>query len=251
MSRIIEDLMNSTKFQSTARDQYDDKSIASELAKNEKFILTHRGINHPFLQRFAVNPKREFNSIVFSEFYCFIRYLPFYIAGMALNTRDEKLLREIVINVAEEVGERSKPPHLDIYRDFLKRLGITIEELRRYRCTEKTRQIDEGVRLLYTQSPIIKALGAMFALETMSSRMVALLNEGLKSQNYDEETRWFFELHIESEVGHSNGVYNAVGKYLTEPSNRGLFSDGVQSFMVLIEGFWDGVEQLCTSHLDS
>lgn len=237
--------MNPTGFQSTARHRYDNKNIENELAKNEQFIHTHRGINHPFLLRFAVSAGREFNSIVFSEFYYFIRYLPFYIAGMAMNTRDEKLLREIVVNVAEEVGERSKTPHLDIYRDFLKRLGITMENIRQYRCSEKTCQIDEGVRLLYTQSPIIKSMGAMFALETMSSRMVALLNEGLKRQNYDEETRLFFELHIESEVGHSNGVYNAVGKYLTEPSNIGLFSDGVQSFMVLIEDFWNGVEELC------
>jgi pyrroloquinoline quinone (PQQ) biosynthesis protein C len=239
--------MDTTAPQPTARHLYDNKNIENELAKNEQFIHAHRGINHPFLLRFAESTTCKLNSIVFSEFYYFIRYLPFYIAGMAMSTRDEKILREIVVNVAEEVGERSKMPHLDIYRDFLEQLGITQEDIRQYQCSEKTRQIDEGVRLLYTQSPIIKSMGAMFALETMSSRMVTLLNEGLKRQNYDAETRLFFEIHIEAEVGHSNGVYNAVGTYLTEPSNTRLFSDGVQSFMTLIEDFWNGVEELCNS----
>ena len=229
-----------------SRQQFTNEAIVENLTNSEDFILRHRGINHPFLHMFSKNETKEYNFSLFSEFYYFIRHLPFYIAGMAINTRDEKVLREIVVNVAEEVGEREKTPHLEIYRTFLSKIGITMDEINGYQCNKKTLQIDEGVRNLYTQCNIIEAMGAMFALETMSSKMVKLLNDGLKLQGLDAKTRLFFEIHIISEVGHSNGVYNSIGSYLTDEQNIILFNRGVERFMSLIEDFWDGVAEVCT-----
>lgn len=207
-------------------------------------VLNHRGVEHPFLNRFEVaGANSDEIKILFLEFYYFIRYLPFYIAGMALRTRDENILREIVINVAEEVGERDKTPHLDMYREFLRQIFVTNTEINHFTCLESTRMLDRGVEDLYTRGSIETALGAMYALETMSSSMVSKLNNGLECAGFDSEVRAFFILHIDGEKGHSNGAFNAIFKYLGVESNRVLFEDGIKRFMQLMERFWDGVEQ--------
>jgi pyrroloquinoline-quinone synthase len=226
-----------------ARDSYQDTEVVHELGRHEEYILNHRGVNHPFLLWFSRNTDRAHNQHIFKEFYCFIRFLPFYIAGMSLNTRDERILREIVVNVAEEVGGRDLMPHLDIYRKFLDSIGVSVESLEKYECHENTKRIDEGIKKLYTQSDIMKSMGAMYALETMSSKMVSSLNDGLSAQEFDAEVRLFFAMHIAAEIGHSNGVYNTVGNYLKDPAKALLFNDGVEEFMGLIEGFWEGVSQ--------
>ncbi|HEX8186197.1 MAG TPA: iron-containing redox enzyme family protein [Blastocatellia bacterium] len=225
---------------------FQDTEMVGYLDEWKELILRHRGTNHPFLNNFrAKRTSPEAIKRVFLEFYYFVRHLPFYIAGMALLTRDERVLREIIINVTEEVGERDKTPHLDIYRNFMRRAGITETEIAHYICLESTRKIDTGIEKLYTKSSIEKALGAMYALETMSSEMVGKLNDALELNGFDEETRSFFIFHIESEKGHSNGAFNAIFPYLTIPANRVLFEEGLKEFMTLIESFWDGVSSIC------
>lgn len=231
------------------RINFQDMGMVSYLDEWRSFILQHRGIEHPFLNNFTLKkttPKNIKN--IFLEFYHFIHHLPFYIAGMGAITRDEKILREIAINVAEEVGERNKTPHLDLYRSFMECIGITPKEISRYICTESTRQIDLGVKGLYTTPPIEKALGAMYALETMSSEMVSKLNEGLTLNGFSQEDRSFFIFHIEGEKGHSNGAFNAIYPYLAIPNNKQSFEEGIKDFMVLIESFWDGVSSICHSN---
>lgn len=219
-----------------------DQAIVSYINSWEKYIVAHRGICHPFLDKYAFEGLGfDENATLFTEFYYFIRYLPFYIAGMAMRTRDERILREIVINVAEEVGERDKTPHLDIYRRFLEALGVEGVYIDQYTCLQSTLDLDDGVKDLYTNSPIEKGLGAMYALETMSSLMVEKLNLGLEKSGYDGQERAFFVLHIDGEKGHSNGAYNAISPYLNVKANKIYFEDGIKRFMNLIERFWDGI----------
>jgi pyrroloquinoline-quinone synthase len=230
------------------RVSFDNVEMVDYLDEWKDYILRHRGIEHPFLNGFA-NGKMHMDDIkkVFLEFYYFIHHLPFYIAGMANSTRDERILREVIINVAEEVGEKDYVPHLDIYRDFMTKLGISEQEITRYSSLDSTLKIDRGVEKLYTKSPIEKALGAMYALETMSSSMVSKLNCGLVVNGFDEDVRHFFIFHIEGEKGHSNGAFNAIFPYLEVPSNQRLFEGGIKEFMKLIEQFWDGVGEICGS----
>lgn len=230
------------------RDELNDEKLLSFLEAVEMDVVKHRGVNHPFLTAFSTSEDKSKNKEFFLEFYYFIHHLPFYIAGMSMSTRDEKVLREIAVNVAEEVGERDKRPHLDIYRDFLSSIGIEEQERNSYKCHDNTNKIDQGVKELYTQRDIITSMGAMFALETMSSKMVSLINDGLESQGYDDKVRWFFELHIVAEQGHGNGVFNAVAPYLNAEENRSAFKAGANEFMNLIDGFWDGVHDACQVH---
>ncbi|MGG6265482.1 iron-containing redox enzyme family protein [Leptolyngbya sp. AN03gr2] len=236
--------------------QLSRKATVDYLDSLEAQILRHKGVEHPFLNRYRTTKLDLKNThSLFLEFYYFIYHLPFYIAGMAMSTRDERILRELAINLVEETGgrqninakssRREEMPHLDIYRNFLMKLGLREESIVSYGCLQSTVAVDAGICKLYTQQPIEKSLGAMYALETMSGSMCSKLNDGLQHSGYDRAERFFFELHSIREEGHANGVFNAVQPYLDTSAAKQLFESGIQEFMLLMENFWDGVESIC------
>lgn len=206
-------------------------------------ITEHRGVEHPLLNAYrttALDPRQQ--RVFFSECHYFFRHLPFYIMGMAMTTRDEMILREIVLNVVDEVG--SDPTHSTLFAGFLADLGITRDDLDGYEPLEATQQLNDGIRRLYTESSIHKALGALYADETMSSVMVSKINDGLDNQGYDERTRHFWRLHIDVEVGHSNSVFNAIAPYVGSAATRQEFEEGAFEFLELLESYWDAVQRL-------
>jgi len=210
-------------------------------------ILAHRAVEHPFLTRYAQKGlNKEGERKLFSECFYFFRWLPFYIAGMANATRDELIMRELLLNVQDEVGDGKTKltTHSTIFNQFLHDIGISAQDIETYRPLETTTALNEGIRKLYTESHIMKALGALYADETMSATMVSKLNDGLKTQGYDEKIRYFWMLHMEAEVGHSNSVFNAIHSYIHDPGNRAQFEAGLMEFLNLLEAYWDGVDRI-------
>jgi pyrroloquinoline quinone (PQQ) biosynthesis protein C len=225
------------------RNAINDPAVKAYLDDMLERIATHRGVEHPFLNAYRTQRlSSEQEHKLFCECFYFFRYLPFYITGMAIKTRDEMILREIVLNVVDEVGQ--DPTHSTIFADFLQRLGISESEVGEYIPLDVTLQLNDGIRRLYTETPIAKALGALYADETMSSIMVSKLNDGLANQGYDEDVRSFWLMHIEVEVGHSNSVFNAIAPYVTDEATRGEFEEGAFEFLGLVEAYWDGVQEL-------
>jgi len=221
----------------------EDPEVKSYLDERLTWISAHRAVQHPFLNAYRtqkLTPEQEKH--LFCECFYFFRYLPFYITGMAIKTRDEMILREIVLNVVDEVGE--SPTHSTLFADFLRRIGISMEDVEQYQPLDVTLRLNDGIRRLYTETPIAKALGALYADETMSSIMVSKLDDGLAHQGYDEDTRYFWRIHIEVEVGHSNSVFNAIAPYVTSPETRAQFEAGATEFLDLVEAYWDGVQEL-------
>lgn len=206
-------------------------------------IAAHRAVEHPFLNLYRntrLDPQQQ--ERLYCECFYFFRHLPFYIAGMANLTRDEYVLREIVLNVADEVAK--DPTHPTMYRAFMASIGIAQEKVDAYEPLDVTMRLNDGIRRLYTDSPIRIALGALYADETMSSIMVSKLNEGLAHHGYDEEIRHFWLLHIGLEVGHSNSVFNAIAPYVGSQETAEQFEEGVFTFLGLVEDYWDGVQKL-------
>jgi pyrroloquinoline quinone (PQQ) biosynthesis protein C len=206
-------------------------------------ILAHAGVEHKFLNYYRENKLSDLQQKqLYSECFYFFQYLPFYITGMANKTRDENILREIVLNVYDEVGH--KITHSSIYKSFMSKLDIDYDEVLSYQPLEVTKKLNDGIRKLYTECSIEKSLGALYADETMSSIMVSKLNDGLKNQGHDALVRSFWEMHIEVEIGHSNSVFNAIAPYVHSPETKKEFEEGVNEFLSLLEDYWNGVEKL-------
>ncbi|MFD7668594.1 iron-containing redox enzyme family protein [Streptomyces sp. NPDC059788] len=206
-------------------------------------ITRHRAVEHPLLNTYRstpFDPRQE--RLFYSECHYFFRHLPFYITGMAMMTRDEMILREIILSVADEVG--TDPTRSTLFARFLARLGIDREHLDRYEPLEVTQQLNDGIRRLYTESSIYTALGALYADETMSSVMVSKIDDGLRNQGYDEPTRHFWTVRVDTEAEHGNSVCNAIAPYVGSADTRQEFEAGAFEFLELVERYWDGVHQL-------
>ena len=221
----------------------DNLKAKSYLDEQIEFIISHRAVEHPFLNYYRENKlTKEQEKKLYLECFYFFEYLPFYITGMALLTRDENILREVILNVIDEVG--GEVTHSKIYRDFLYQIGITDEEIENYKCLPTTTNLNQGIMKLYSEPPIEKCLGSLYADETMSSTMVSKLNDGLKNQGYDKKVRSFWLIHINVEVGHSNNVFNAISPYISKQISKESFEIGMNKFLDLVEDYWDGVDSL-------
>lgn len=224
------------------RDRASDDETIRYIDEQVSFILNHRGLQHPFLREYSQEGLSEEQSkLLYLETYFYFEYLPFYVSGISTITRDEGILRSIVFNAADELGESES--HSDLYKKFLAKKGISQEEIENYECLPSTTALNNGIRALYSTPPIECALGALFADETMSAAMVEKYNGGLIREGVSEEERFFWILHIKVEVGHSNAVFNIISKYLKNPHGKKMFETGIKQYMHLMEKYWDGIEK--------
>jgi pyrroloquinoline-quinone synthase len=225
-----------------------DSNIAAFADEKMNYILNHRALDHPFFNYYAEHGlPPEKSKTLYLETRHYFKYLPFYICGIASLVGDDDqagndVLRFIAFNAQDELGEDYS--HSDMYKDFMFNKGITQEELKNYRPLPSTIALNEGIRVLYNTRPIARALGALYADETLSAGLVSKYNDGLKAEGMSEEDRYFWTLHCEWEVGHSNAVFNIVEPYLQTEADRQDFSEGIDQYLFLMESYWDGIEKL-------
>jgi len=209
-------------------------------------LLAHVSVNHPFLTWYGENKLTEKQEQqIYLETNTYFKHLPFYVANISTITRDENVLREVLNNSIDELGTTKS--HSDLYLDFMGKMGISNEHIESYIPLASSIALNEGIKDVYNTPPLEVALGAIFADETQSAVMCSKYNEGLKFQGHDEKTRFFWELHVEAEIGHSNSIYNILANYVKTPEGRKEFEKGMDHYLNLMEIFWDNVEQLVKS----
>jgi pyrroloquinoline-quinone synthase len=220
-----------------------DQDTAAFLGDVESWVLGHRAVEHPFLNDYRINGgSPETDRLIFSECYYYFRHLPFYIPGIVLKTRDERILREVLLTTLDEVMD--DPTHSALYLQFMAGIGLDRAALAAYAPLPTTIAMEQGVRGLYVDDPLVESLGALFADESMSAVMVSKLNDGLAVSGRDEATRYFWILHVTAEVGHSNSIYNAIAPQLETAVDRQAFLAGAERFLALLEAYWDGIAAL-------
>jgi pyrroloquinoline-quinone synthase len=229
-----------------ARKKIKDLEVIRYTDEKVDYILNHRALEHPFFNHYAKNGlPSEKSRTLYLETLHYFKFLPFYICGIAGLTRDENILRFIAFNATDELGESYS--HSDMYRAFMIKKGITEQEIRDYRPLPSTVALNEGIRTLYSTGPVSRALGALFADETLSASLVSKYNDGLIAEGLTDTERYFWILHCDVEVGHSNAVFNIAEPYLKTEADRQAFDEGIDQYLFLMENYWDGIEHLINS----
>jgi pyrroloquinoline quinone (PQQ) biosynthesis protein C len=212
------------------------------------YILNHRALEHPFFNYYAkFGLPAEKSKTLYLETRHYFKFLPFYICAIAgLVCNDDRagnnILRFIAFNANDELG--TEYSHSDMYKDFMFKKGITQKQLDNYKPLPSTIALNEGIRTLYSTQPVARALGALYADETLSAGLVSKYNSGLAVEGLSDDDRFFWILHCEWEVGHSNAVFNIVEPYLQTEQDRQAFSEGIDQYLFLMEKYWDGIEKL-------
>lgn len=212
------------------------------------YILNHRALEHPFFNYYAQNGlPPEKSKLLYLETRHYFKYLPFYICCIASLVDDDTqaendIVRFIAFNANDELGDGYS--HSDMYKDFMFKKGITPSELAEYMPLPSTIALNEGIKNLYNTKPLVRALGALFADETLSAGLVSKYNQGLIAEGLSEDDRYFWTLHCEWEVGHSNAVFNVIEPFLQTEQDRKLFNEGIDQYLCLMENYWNGIEKL-------
>jgi pyrroloquinoline quinone (PQQ) biosynthesis protein C len=228
-----------------SRDRRHDDDAEQYLDDQLKWILAHRGVDHPFLNDYAERGlSAEAERLLYLETHYYFVHVPFYICSICTLTRDENVLREVIRNVRDELGDSVS--HADLFRDFLGQIGISPADVSAYRPLASTQALNLGTLELYTKSSITKALGSFYAEETQSAAMVAKYHAGLRASGHAGKAAVlsFWELHMEAEFGHSNSVYRCVEPYIRTAEGRAEFNTGIDAYMQLLEAYWDGLDKL-------
>lgn len=229
----------------TVRQRLDvsDAEVKQYLNEKMQYILHHRAVEHPLLNYYRKNKfTKEQEKKFYLECWYYFQYEPFYITSMAVNTRDYNILREVILNVVDEVG--GKVTHETLFRQQINALLISDQEIDNYQCLPTTTAINTGAMKLYGEPPIEKALGALYADETMSAVLATQLNDGLENQGYDKHVRKHWLMHLSVEIGHSNNAFNAIAPYVSNRQGRELFETGINTYLELLEAYWDGVDSI-------
>ena len=244
--------LNTDVFRSDSAYVKRDNNIADKIVEfldqKMEYILNHRAIEHPFFNHYATHGlPAEQSQLLYLETRHYFKYLPYYICGIASLLDDDtdienNVVRFIAFNAQDELGETKS--HSDMYKEFMYKKGITPEQLKTYRPLPSTVALNEGIKNLYNTRPVARALGALYADETLSASLVSKYNEGLKKEGLSEQDRYFWTLHCEWEVGHSNAVFNIAEPYLQTEQDRKDFADGIDQYLQLMEQYWDGIQQL-------
>jgi hypothetical protein len=66
----------------------------------------------------------------------------------------------------------------------------------------------------------------------------------VQQRRYDEQIRYFWVLHTQVEVGHSNGIFNAIFPHASAEETKRLFEAGIEEFLRLLEAYWDRIDAL-------
>lgn len=223
--------------------EIDEQEIKDYLNYQMQYILNHRAVEHPLLNYYRKNAlTKEQEKKFYLETWYYFQYEPFYITSMAANTRDYRILKEIILNVYDEVA--GKVTHETLFREQLNAMGITNDDIDNHQCLPTTKAINEGARKLYGEPPIERNLGALYADETMSAVLAVQFNDALQNQGYDKNVRKHWLMHLNVEISHSNNAFNAIAPYVVNKQGRDLFEDGINKYLDLLEAYWDGVDAI-------
>lgn len=240
------------------------------LWKHHERIVGSRSVRHPFLVWYQSNKlTKQQQRVLFSECYYWFQNLPAYILGFGGLTTDTNVLAEVVKNAHSELCDG--PAHSDLYKAFLRHIGITVDDARSYRPSVAALALNDSMRQLYSSPPLEKALGALFYDEAMSEVMISQLLGGLRFGGvkdnpdipYTAPDDWagididdprnalhFWKLHVLVEMDHSNGVFHAMRPYLAHDKGKEMFQEGVRALERLVEDFWDATtERMGLGHL--
>lgn len=216
------------------------------LSEERRFVLTHRGLAHPFFERLSASSRSmEFLQRAARQIYHVVLGFPFHIAGAIGSCRDERVLRALVLNLYAEVGGSEGEAHINLYRKFLRGVQASVDRPEPDELWAETVELERTCGQLYRSENMGTKLGSLFAFELMSSPMVSKWDSALRQSSLLQPPEFeFFTIHIEIEADHVEDILHCCSPYVSVPSFRPLFHLASEAVMCSLERFWDRLDRL-------
>ncbi|WP_167508246.1 iron-containing redox enzyme family protein [Pseudoalteromonas peptidolytica] len=173
------------------------------------------------------------------QLYHVVLGFPFHIAGAIATSRDEKLLSILVNNLYSEIGENVGKDHISIYREFLYYLQLDCSRPEPNRLWKETIELEQSCKDNYSNHDMGVKLGALFAFESMSSRMVEKWHNALTVNGYPNNAFRFFTIHIDIEKEHAADILDVCAHYYKKPNFLDMYECGLSDVNSKLVNFWE------------
>jgi len=202
-------------------------------------------LKHPFYQLWdAGKLSKEELKKYSNQYYHLELNFPRYLSTIHCKTQDMSIRRELTRNLYEE--EIESTPHVELWKDFQKSLGVKEEECENALKLPETEACISIIESICKEKSVEEGIAAMYAYEAMLPDVSQKKIEGLK-KHYgisDSKALGFFLTHMEADAKHSNVWMNMLTKNNTGDTNKlevaahdtcqamNLFLDGVMKAYV-------------------
>ncbi|WP_010283578.1 TenA family transcriptional regulator [Bacillus timonensis] len=146
------------------------------------------------------------------QIYHVVLYFPRFLSAILTNMSDYRMRMPLVENLFEEHGKMNeKYVHSETYKQFLKGIGISEEEINESEPSISVIAYNRGLTDLCLHYHYLEGLSALGVIEEIVARVSPMVGQFAKS-NYGSENKSLvhFTDHEVLDVQHANEIYEVV-----------------------------------------
>ena len=179
------------------------RPAVTDLQAIDSEIRRRHLLKHPFYQAWSrgelgLPTLRDYAT----QYYWFESSFPRYVAGAYSKLRDPKQRATLLENLVDEEGR--PPTHPELWADFASSLGVRRSRLGRPPVEPAAARLCGTYETLTLGKSVAKALGALYAYESIFPEVAAEKSRGLRAFYGIESSRAheFFRVHVSADVAH-------------------------------------------------
>lgn len=239
-----------------------DSSPEAFVESLQEYALKSRAANHPLLERIATGnlPDTVANiTFLLSQYYHYSHQFTRYLTAVMANLEAPKSRSALVRNAADESGyiapdeaeelmrngidpEHAKAPHPELFRRFLRAIGVKPEDVLRGQPYVATFAWVEAFRGLCMFGGEIQGVGALgIATEGIVAVMYRKILRGIAIAwpNMAPKDRVFFDLHAVVDDEHAHTLRNIAIDFADSPEGRRELAVGAFRALAIRNAFFD------------
>ncbi len=187
---------------------------------------------------------------LFSQIYYLVQSFPGLLAAVLLQTHDADIQFAIIDNLIDECGGvekiQSRDPratHSQLLKTFVERLAGTASPTLAVQAVH-TKLMLANFRKLFIHSTFVEVLGAMTAMEGVSTQWFNLLHQKLVARNeFSQDDLYFFALHMVMDDIHGDILKETLMPLLTSYERQVFFRNGATSAALISKNFYLGLSE--------
>lgn len=171
-----------------------------------------------------------------SQYYWFESNFPRYVAGAYSKLEDPRQRVTLLENLVDEEGR--PPTHPELWMDFAESLGVPRRTIGRTPAEPAANQLCRTYEALTLGKSAAKALGALYAYESIFPDVAAEKSRGLR-EFYGVRSRRaheFFRVHVSADVAHGRAERALLGHLIRSSPTGGR--DAVDATGRTLSAWW-------------
>ena len=243
---------NIIKYSSAPNSENRELNSDEFVDKIKDIAINHKAINHPifkFLENnSSIQVKKNFFKIFAFNYEYYSRDFNTYLTKIIENTSDKEFKKILKENLVEELGDQGssdykKWPHRKLFDKFCSDLGVNTENYRLENKIFLTTKLWREYMMTNSSSKLpgvaigTICFGSEFIVPILYKKILNILRKG--QSIISKEAEYFFELHCEMDVWHSQKMIDICKRLCEDQSFREGLLFSTNTSLQIRGYFWD------------